>query len=48
MKWYPLANSVCRFAQLPGWLLQLTHDGDRTLAVWTNGRSVYTVLAGQA
>jgi hypothetical protein len=48
MKWYPLSDSSVRFAQLPGWVLQLTHNGSQTLGVWTNGRSVFTVLAAAA
>lgn len=48
MKWYPLNGSALRFHALPGWVLQLTHNGAETLGVWTNGRSVFTVAAGQA
>jgi hypothetical protein len=33
---------------LPGWVFQLTHNGQRTLGVWTNGSAVWTVLAGDA
>jgi hypothetical protein len=48
MKWHPLSGSSMRFARLPGWVLQLTHNGDKTLAVWTNGRAVFTVPAVEA
>jgi hypothetical protein len=48
MKWYPLAGSSVRFTVLPGWVLQLTHNGSATLGVWTNGKSVFTVPAGDA
>jgi hypothetical protein len=48
MKWYPVTDASFRFVALPGWVLQLTHNGSRTLAVWTNGRSVFTVPAAQA
>ncbi|MDD9934316.1 MAG: hypothetical protein OXT09_11975 [Myxococcales bacterium] len=48
MKWYPLSGSSVRFTVLPGWVLQLTHNGTATLGVWTNGKSVFTMPAGQA
>ncbi|MDH5670924.1 MAG: hypothetical protein OEZ06_02185 [Myxococcales bacterium] len=48
MKWTPIAHSSLRWSALPGWVLQLTHNGEQTLAVWTNGKSVFTVLAAQA
>jgi hypothetical protein len=48
MKWHPLSGSSVRFSAMPGWVLQLTHNGSQTLAVWTNGRAVFTVLAAQA
>lgn len=48
MKWHPLSGTSVRFVALPGWVLQLTHNGSQTLAVWTNGRAVFTVLAAQA
>ena len=37
-----------RFTALPGWVLQLSHNGNATLGVWTNGRAVFTVLAALA
>jgi hypothetical protein len=48
MKWHPLAGSALRFPAMPGWVLQLTHNGHKTLGVWTNGRAVFTVLAAEA
>jgi hypothetical protein len=48
MKWFPLAGSTVRVAALPGWNFQLTHNGRQTLGVWTNGRSVFTVIAAAA
>jgi hypothetical protein len=48
MKWHPIADSSVRFTQLPGWVLQLTHNGSQTLGVWTNGRAVFTVPAALA
>ena len=48
MKWYPIADSSVKFRFLPGWVLQLTHNGSQTLGVWTNGRSVFTVPAASA
>jgi hypothetical protein len=48
MKWFPLDGCNVRLAAVPGWKLQLTHNGNQTLGVWTNGRSVFTVLAGAA
>lgn len=48
MKWFPIHGSSVRLDALPGWVLQLTHNGSSTLAVWTNGRAVYTVRAALA
>jgi len=48
MKWFPLDGSKVRLAAVPGWVLQLTHNGQQTLGVWSNGRSVFTVPAGAA
>jgi hypothetical protein len=48
MKWFPVADSTVRLPALPGWALQLTHNGKQTLGVWTNGRSVFTVPAAAA
>jgi hypothetical protein len=48
MKWHPLQDSSIRLSVLPGWVLQLTHNGKETLGVWTNGRAVFTVPAAQA
>ena len=48
MNWHPLTGSAMRFVALPGWVLRLNHNGSQTLAVWSNGRAVFTVLAGQA
>lgn len=48
MKWFPIDGSRVRLAAMPGWVLQLTHNGSQTLGVWTNGKSVFTVLAGAA
>jgi hypothetical protein len=48
MKWSPLDGSSVRLPKVPGWVLQLTHNGNQTLGVWTNGKSVFTVLAAAA
>ena len=48
MKWTPLQGANITIRQLPGWVFQLTHNGKRTLGVWTNGKSVWTVLAFEA
>lgn len=48
MKWTPIEGSIVRIPGLPGWVLQLTRHGDRTLGVWTNGKSVWSVPAAQA
>jgi hypothetical protein len=48
MKWLPIDGSRVRLAAVPGWVLQLTHNGNQTLGVWSNGRSVFTILAGEA
>jgi hypothetical protein len=48
MRWTPIDGVNVRLRILPGWIFQLTHNGDRTLGVWTNGKSVWTVLAGDA
>jgi hypothetical protein len=48
MKWQPLTGSTIRLARLPGWFLQLTHNGNETLGVWSNGRAVFTVRAAAA
>ena len=32
---------------MPGWVLQLSHNGNATLGVWTNGRAVFTVHAAR-
>jgi len=48
MKWTPLKGASIKLQQLPGWIFQLTHNGQRTLGVWTNGTSVWTVHAAQA
>jgi hypothetical protein len=48
MKWHPLDGSSVRFNAMPGWVLQLSHNGAATLGVWTNGRAVFTVIAAQA
>jgi hypothetical protein len=48
MKWVPLDGATVRLSVLPGWALQLTHNGSQTLGVWTNGKSVFTVLAAEA
>ena len=48
MKWSPLDGSSVRFNAMPGWVLQLSHNGNATLGVWTNGRAVFTVIAAQA
>ena len=48
MKWHPLSGSSIRLAKLPGWVLQLTHNGNQTLGVWSNGRAIFTVPAAMA
>jgi hypothetical protein len=48
MKWIPIKGGNVSLSWLPGWIFQLTHNGQRTLGVWTNGTSVWTVLAGEA
>jgi hypothetical protein len=48
MKWTPLQGAKITLQQLPGWVFQLTHNGTRTLGVWTNGKSVWTVVAFEA
>ena len=48
MKWFPLEGSTVRIPAARGWTLQLTHNGNQTLGVWTNGKSVFTVLAAVA
>jgi hypothetical protein len=48
MKWIPLRGASIALKALPGWVFQLTHNGQRTLGVWTNGSAVWTVLAGEA
>jgi hypothetical protein len=48
MKWIPIEGGNVKLKRLPGWVFQLTHNGTRTLGVWTNGQSVWTVLAGEA
>jgi len=48
MRWTPIDGANVRLPNLPGWVFQLTHNGQRTLGVWTNGKSVWTVLAGEA
>jgi hypothetical protein len=48
MKWIPIKGGNVTLGWLPGWVFQLTHNGQRTLGVWTNGNSVWTVLAGDA
>jgi hypothetical protein len=48
MKWSPIKGGSVSLSGLPGWVLQLTHNGTRTLGVWTNGRAVWTVVAGAA
>jgi hypothetical protein len=48
MRWTPIRGASISLRALPGWSLQLTHNGQRTLGVWTNGTSVYTVLAAEA
>ena len=47
-KWQPIAGAKLKFDALPGWVLLLTHNGERSLGVWTNGRAVWAVAAGQA
>lgn len=47
-RWRPIAGAKLSFAALPGWFLLLTHDGERSLGVWTNGRAVWGVPSGQA
>ena len=48
MKWTPIKGANVTLKALPGWVFQLTHNGKRTLGVWTNGVSVWTVLAAEA
>jgi hypothetical protein len=48
MKWVPIDGSKVRLPALRGWALQLTHNGSQTLGVWSNGKSVFTVLAAAA
>lgn len=48
MKWIPIQGACIALRALPGWVFQLTHNGQRTLGVWTNGSAVWTVLAGEA
>ena len=48
MKWIPIEGGSVSLRVLPGWVFQLTHNGSRTLGVWTNGSAVLTVLAGDA
>ena len=47
-KWYPLPGSRVVLPALPGWVLQLTHNGERSLLVGTNGRAVFTITAADA
>ena len=47
-RWRPVAGAKLKFEALPGWVLLLTHDGERSLGVWTNGRAVWAVPSGQA
>ena len=47
-KWYPVTGSRVLLASLPGWVLQLTHNGERSLLVCTNGRAVFTMPAADA
>lgn len=47
-QWRPIAGAKVSFPALPGWVLLLTHDGERSLGVWTNGRAVWGVPSGQA
>lgn len=47
-QWRPVPGAKLRFAAFPGWVLLLTHDGERSLAVWTNGRAVFAVPAADA
>lgn len=48
VQWRPIAGAKLKFPALPGWVLLLTHDGQRSLGVWTNGRAVWAVPAGDA
>lgn len=48
MKWFPIDGSSVRFPAMPGWVLQLSHNGNATLGIWTNGRAVFTVPAALA
>jgi hypothetical protein len=48
MKWTPITGAKIALRALPGWVFQLTHNGTRTLGVWTNGKSVWTVAAAEA
>ena len=47
-KWYPVPGSRVLLPELPGWVLQLTHNGEHTLLVGTNGRAVFTLPAADA
>ena len=47
-RWRPIAGARLTFPALPGWVLLLTHDGEHSLGVWTNGRSVWPVPSGDA
>jgi hypothetical protein len=46
-RYRPIAGGKIAFPALPGWVLLLTHDGERSLGVWTNGRAIWPVPAGQ-
>jgi hypothetical protein len=48
MKWMPIKGGSVSLKRLPGWVFQLTHNGSRTLGVWTNGTAVWTVIAAEA
>ena len=48
MKWIPIPGGSVSLRVLPGWVLQLTHNGRETLGVWTNGSAVFAVPAGRA
>lgn len=47
-RWRPIAGARLKFPALPGWVLLLTHDGQRSLGVWTNGRAVWAVPSSEA
>lgn len=47
-RWVPLPGSRLQLPALPGWVVQLTHNGERSLLVCTNGRSVFTLPAADA